>query len=210
MWHILGTHTIVEAGVIHYDVQFQNSMDTYSHIRVIFNKINHTDAGDLQINLKPARAMYGEVRANGSPAYGFGPRVDDNSSSATSADQVSADGGFTQYGLAWSMRGTGSIANNYTCGILDFFGGGSNDNPIAMWSFYNTITTTNYNRYHTGASYQNVTDASSQGFGITVQGSTDPIDHTIGGTFIILGLPKTDYHHKLEGDLPHDDVDGNN
>ena len=210
MWHILGTHTITESGITLYDVQFQNSLDLYKQIRVIFNKIGHTDTGDLQINLKPAREMYGEIRSNTTSAYGFGPRMDDNSSTGTSADAVNADPGMTQYGLAWSIRGTASVANNYTCGILDFFGGGSNDNPIAMWSFYNPLTSTNYNRYHTGASYQNTTDASFQGFGIQVQGATDAIDHSLGGTFIILGLPRTDYHHKIEGNLPHKNVDGDN
>tara|TARA_Y100000114_G_C11727382_1_gene311696 strand:+ start:330 stop:962 length:633 start_codon:yes stop_codon:yes gene_type:complete len=210
MWHILGTHTITESGITAYDVQFQNSLDLYKQIRVIFNKIGHTDTGDLQINLKPAREMYGEIRSNASAAYGFGPRADDNSSTGTSADAISADPGMTQYGLAWAMRGTASIANNYSCGILDFFNGGSNDNAIAMWSFYNPLTSTNYNRYHTGSSYQNAIDSSFNGFGIQVQGATDAFDSTLGGTFIILGLPRTDYHHKIEGNLPHKDVDGDN
>jgi|TARA_R100000482_G_scaffold60285_1_gene22038 hypothetical protein len=210
MWHILGVHTISESGVVQYDVQVQSAMDMYKHIRVIFNKIGHTDTGDLQINLLPNREMYGEIRANASVSYGFGPRVDDNSSSGSAADQVNADPGMTQYGLAWAMRGTAGIANNYTCGILDLFNGGTNDNAIAMWSFYNPLTSTNYNRYHTGASYQNATDASWAGFGIRVQGSTDAIDHNLGGTFVILGLPRTDYHHKLEGDLPQKNRDGDN
>ena len=208
MWHILGVHTLTESGVSRYSMQFQNYLDGYRHIRVIFNKLGHTGTGDLQINLNPAREMYGEIRTNANAAYGFGPRADDNSSTGTSADAVNADPGMTQYGLAWSIRGTGTIANNYSCGILDFFSGGTNDNPVAMWSFYNPLTSTNYNRYHTGASYQNVTDAAFQGFGLVTQSTAEDFDHNLGATFVILGLPRTDYHHKVEGDLPHKDTDG--
>ena len=207
MWHILGVHTVSESGISNYSMAFQNYLDGYKQIRVIFNKVAHVGSGDYQFNLRPAREMYGEWRTNASSAYGGGPRVDDNSSTATNLDAVNADGGFTQYGLAWSMRGTAGTANNYSCGFIDFFGGGSNDNPIAMWSFYNKVTSNNYNRYHTGASYQNVTDASSQGFGFNTQGEAENIDHNLGATFIILGLPRTDYHHKVEGDLPHKNSD---
>lgn len=209
MWHILGVHEMTES-VADYNIQFPNSMNMYKHIRVIFYNLNHVAAGDYQINLKPARELYGELRSNAGAGYGFAIRVDDNSSTATNADAVNADPGLTQYGLAWSIRGTAGVANNYTCGILDFYNGGATHHPYAQWSFYNTITSTNYNRYSTGGSYQNISDGSFNGFGFNVHSNSANLDGTLGAKFIILGMPRNDFNHKMEHVLPHKNRDGDN
>jgi hypothetical protein len=194
--HLVTTNNVVQTALL-YEVSFPVNFELYRHYKVYYWNINWKGTtNSMQFNLRSTSEYRRETTGTATPGYGYAVRYDDNNTNGF--DIQTGDAGFSQYGAAWSLPGTGYNSDAYVCGILNLWGGGSNDYPYADWMFYNDVTNTNYNRFAKGGGYQNILAGQTTGVSIAVHTGTDGFDETIGGKFIVLGTPHNKYGAKME------------
>jgi len=193
--HIVTTNNLVQSSTI-YEISFPVNFQLYRHYKVFYWNLNYKGSGNIQFNLRSTNEYRRETNQNASAGYGYTVRYDDNN--ANFHDVQTGDAGFSQYGGAWAIPGTAYDSDAYVCGILNVWGGASQDYPYADWTYYNDVTTTNYNRFVKGGGYQNILGQQTSGIAFAVHSSSDGFDETIGGKFVVLGTPHNKYGAKME------------